>query len=188
VKPDNIGALVREWRERSGLSVTAFARRAKVSYQSIQQLEKGEVEQPRYVDKLAKAMGCSIDDIHALRAPPPLGDGLDKAGHDVDLAPEPAPAAAAYSSTLSREAVILGLMFDGLPAIFDDGSSKREFFVWLQGKIQGRPHVRLAAEAPPPEVAIAKAAASTRSAVKRAGSTAPEPPATAPRPRRHGAR
>jgi transcriptional regulator with XRE-family HTH domain len=72
-----IGDLVREWREASELSTTQLAARTGggVKRQNIEQLESGEVKQPRYLPLLAKAMGCTVDDLHALRAPNPLKHG-----------------------------------------------------------------------------------------------------------------
>jgi transcriptional regulator with XRE-family HTH domain len=71
---NSLGELVKKWRSASGLNAAQMASRVggSVSRQSIEQLEAGAVQMPRYLPRLAKAMGCSIDDLIALRMPAPL--------------------------------------------------------------------------------------------------------------------
>lgn len=80
---DNLGDLVKEWRRQSGLSRPELARLireaaehdspgARVQRQHIDQLEAAGSRTPRYIGDLAKAMGTRVDDLMALRMPPPL--------------------------------------------------------------------------------------------------------------------
>jgi transcriptional regulator with XRE-family HTH domain len=77
----SLGELVKEWREESELSLTELAKLCGtgVKYQNIQQLESGDVQQPKYLAALAKAMGTTVDDLLALKMPPPIGKGAGKA-------------------------------------------------------------------------------------------------------------
>lgn len=65
------GKLVREWRESLGMDRKELARRVGTSRQNIENLENDEVDQPRYLVRLAKVMGYSVEDLLALRPPPP---------------------------------------------------------------------------------------------------------------------
>ena len=53
-----MGDTIREWREREGLSQPQLARKLGISQQAVQQLEAGKTQQPRYLVKLAKLIGC----------------------------------------------------------------------------------------------------------------------------------
>lgn len=77
---ENLGQLVQRWREKANLKpgdLAAMVRKvavteegSKVERQHIEQLEKVGKRQPRYIDDLARAMGCTVDDLYALRMPP----------------------------------------------------------------------------------------------------------------------
>jgi transcriptional regulator with XRE-family HTH domain len=69
---DSLGELVRMWREGSGLTLAELADRigGGVKWQSLQQLEKAGSLRPRYLVRLAKAMGTTAEDLEALRMPP----------------------------------------------------------------------------------------------------------------------
>lgn len=69
---ETMGEMVKRWRELSGLNTSQLARLAGVNRQNIEQFESNEVLQPRYLPELAKAMQCTVDDIHNLRMPQPL--------------------------------------------------------------------------------------------------------------------
>ena len=60
---ESIGQRVRRLRERRGWSVHELARQTggKVSYQSLQQLEAGGVQQPRYLQHLAGPLETSLN-------------------------------------------------------------------------------------------------------------------------------
>lgn len=78
---DTLGELVKTWRESSGMKLSEFARlvasydprpvEERVKYQDIQNLERGKAKKPRYMLALARAMGCTVEDLEELRAPPP---------------------------------------------------------------------------------------------------------------------
>lgn len=84
----SLGELVKRWREDSGLNLPEFARLigSGVKYQNLQQLENGGAKQPRYIAHLARAMRATVDDLLALRMPPPLGASSMPAGAPVDAA------------------------------------------------------------------------------------------------------
>lgn len=67
-----IGTIVREWREASGLTIADLVRKVGhgVRRQNIEQLEKDQVEQPKYLHHLAKLMGYTAEDLLARRKPP----------------------------------------------------------------------------------------------------------------------
>lgn len=69
-----LGDLVKHWREASGLKTADLAKMVggTVKRQHIEQLEKAGSRTPRYIADLAKAMGTTVDDLLALRMPPPL--------------------------------------------------------------------------------------------------------------------
>ncbi len=70
------GKLVRAWREARGLKTADVARMANTSRQNIENLESDEVAFPRYLPRLAKAMGYArTDDLLALKPPPDLSPG-----------------------------------------------------------------------------------------------------------------
>lgn len=90
---ETLGELVKEWRRQSGLSRPQLAelirsvsedesQGSKVQRQHIDQLEMpGVNRRPRYIAELAKAMGASVDDLLALRMPPPLRERGKAAAH-----------------------------------------------------------------------------------------------------------
>lgn len=69
-----IGSVVREWRQAEGLTTTELAQKVGhgVKRQNIEQLESGEVEQPRYIVHLARVMGYTGEDLIARRRPPTM--------------------------------------------------------------------------------------------------------------------
>jgi transcriptional regulator with XRE-family HTH domain len=71
----SLGELVKEWREASGLKTADLAKLVggTVKRQHIEQLEKAGSRTPRYIAELAKAMGTTVDNLLALRMPPPHG-------------------------------------------------------------------------------------------------------------------
>lgn len=66
-----LAAQVRAWRNSRGLSTTKLAELVGTSRQNIDNPESGDVESPRYIVRLAAAMGVTVEDL--LRGP----------GHDV---------------------------------------------------------------------------------------------------------
>ncbi len=73
---------VKEHRESLGMNPSEYARHVGTSRQNINNVEAGEAEQPRYIGKLAKAMGTSVDALLSGRAtaqpadqPPPIIPG-----------------------------------------------------------------------------------------------------------------
>jgi transcriptional regulator with XRE-family HTH domain len=65
------GQIVREWRLARGLKAADVAKLAGTSRQNIENFELDKVEFPRYLPKLAKAMGYArTDDLLALQRPP----------------------------------------------------------------------------------------------------------------------
>lgn len=87
-KPENLGQLVRAWREASGLSYAAMAKLISAAmgkyfkYQNLQNLEKEQeipIERPLYLHELAIVMGTTTGDLLALKMPPPLGAPRDTA-------------------------------------------------------------------------------------------------------------
>jgi transcriptional regulator with XRE-family HTH domain len=71
---DSLGHLVLQWRTMSGLSQAELAQRVggKVKAAHIGQLESVGNRMPRYLPDLARAMGCSVDDLLSGRLPPPI--------------------------------------------------------------------------------------------------------------------
>lgn len=59
---------MREFRERAGLTTAQLAQRIGTSRQNIENLEAGNVGQPRYLPTLAKEMGLSVDALLTGRA------------------------------------------------------------------------------------------------------------------------
>jgi len=75
------GKLIQEWRVRRGLNAPELARQLtaqggpRVSRQQIEQLEAGEVDRPRYLPELARAMGyLSVDQLLRCEPPPEQAD------------------------------------------------------------------------------------------------------------------
>lgn len=67
------GQIVREWRIARGLKPLDVANMAGTSRQNIENFELDKVKFPRYLPKLAKAMGYArADDLLALKPPPGL--------------------------------------------------------------------------------------------------------------------
>ncbi len=65
------GQIVREWRIAQGLKTSEVGRLAGTSRQNIENLESDAVAFPRYLPRLAKAMGYArTDDLLALKRPP----------------------------------------------------------------------------------------------------------------------
>ena len=52
---------MKEHRQSLGLTPSEYARHVGTSRQNINNVEAGEAEQPRYIGKLAKAMGTTVD-------------------------------------------------------------------------------------------------------------------------------
>ena len=77
-----VGEIVAAWRGKRGLSVREVADLIGVKRQSIEQLEAGEVQQPRYLHRLARVMGYASTDQLLQGFPPP--DEGDQA-HSVSL-------------------------------------------------------------------------------------------------------
>lgn len=78
-----LGDKVKAWRTASDLSIPRFAEMVATSRQNIENLEQGEVDVPRYVAKLAKAMGTTVDELIDLRRPvPPLGNATSQGSTD----------------------------------------------------------------------------------------------------------
>lgn len=66
-----LGEKVADWRDKSGTSAYVLAERVGTSRQNIENMEqKGTV--PRYLPRLAKALGVSVDELLDLRKPLPL--------------------------------------------------------------------------------------------------------------------
>jgi transcriptional regulator with XRE-family HTH domain len=69
------GAIVRNWRNRMGLSRAEVARRVGTSRQNIENLEADQVKNPHYLAKLAFTMGYSTtDELLQLKEPPGPGE------------------------------------------------------------------------------------------------------------------
>lgn len=68
-----MGGIVQEWRRERGLSPAALAKQVGTSRQNIENFEKNEVKQPRYLPALAKAMGYAATDDLLAGLPPPTG-------------------------------------------------------------------------------------------------------------------
>lgn len=65
------GKIVRDWRDRLGLSRAEVARRIGTSRQNIDNLESDQVDNPHYLAALAKLMGYRrVDDLLELKLPP----------------------------------------------------------------------------------------------------------------------
>lgn len=56
-----LAELVLEHRLSLGMNPAQYARHVGTSRQNINNVEAGEAQQPRYIGKLAKAMGASVD-------------------------------------------------------------------------------------------------------------------------------
>lgn len=106
---ETLGELVKAWREESKLTQPQLARLIGhgVKYQNIQQLESGQAKQPKYLVHLAKAMGTTVDDLLALRRPPPYGS--------VPPAAE-APQTPGDYQSISPMAAEIAEWFDNIPA------------------------------------------------------------------------
>lgn len=97
----SIGEIVAAWRVENGLEVNDLAALVSkqpgggkpVSRQNIEQLESGHVQQPRYLARLARAMGCTADDLLAGKSPPKLAAFGARPPNQSLSAGEPAPAA-----------------------------------------------------------------------------------------------
>lgn len=80
---ENLGELVKKWREDSGLNASELAHCVrshalttaglKCQRQHIEQLEAAGNRVPRYLPDLARAMHTTVDDLLALRMPKPFG-------------------------------------------------------------------------------------------------------------------
>ena len=73
----NLGEKIKEWRLAEKLSVPQFADQVGTSRQNIENLEQGDVDNPRYMAKLAKALQISVDELLDLRRPIPSPRGSD---------------------------------------------------------------------------------------------------------------
>lgn len=62
---------VREHRESLGMNPAEYARHVGTSRQNINNVEAGEAKQPRYIGKLAKAMGKTLDEVMGTPHLPP---------------------------------------------------------------------------------------------------------------------
>jgi transcriptional regulator with XRE-family HTH domain len=90
---DSLGHLVHEWRTLSGLSQAELAQRVggKVKAAHIGQLESVGNRMPRYLPDLARAMGCTVDDLIALKMPRPLQKDAAAAPANAEPAEEQGP-------------------------------------------------------------------------------------------------
>ena len=59
----SLAARVKEHRQSLGMNPSEYARHVGTSRQNINNVEAGEAEQPRYIGKLAKAMGTTVDEL-----------------------------------------------------------------------------------------------------------------------------
>jgi len=92
----HLGEKVREWRLASKLSVSGLARKVGTFRQNIENLEEGEVAQPRYAPALAKVMRVTTDELLDLRLPAPKppdgGDAGDPIAGKVNASYNASPA------------------------------------------------------------------------------------------------
>jgi len=82
----SIGQQVSDYRKLNNMSTKELAKRAGTRRQNIEQLEAAENRIPRYIGKLAVAMGVSVDEMmieaglsnkrHPSGTPPPIGGPL----------------------------------------------------------------------------------------------------------------
>lgn len=89
---------VKDHRSSLGMNPSEYARHVGTSRQNINNVEAGEAEQPRYIGKLAKAMGVSVDELLGTKPPsvtpaPDTPAGLDKGtpGYLAELAAKMTP-------------------------------------------------------------------------------------------------
>ncbi len=89
---DEIAKRTRLLREGKGLSQSELARKIGVSPQSIQALESGKVESPKYIVQLARALGVNPEFLESGRSaiePVPVEgirvEGVSKAGEFLDI-------------------------------------------------------------------------------------------------------
>lgn len=108
------GQLVKAWREAKGLNTATLGKMAGTSRQNIENLENDEVDFPRYLPRLAKAMGYEkTDDLLALKEPPAQSpkSGHPEAGahsdvnlaHGLSLVPFQDPPTISWERVLSGE-------------------------------------------------------------------------------------
>lgn len=72
----SLAELVLEHRKSLDMNAAEYARHVGTSRQNINNVEADEARQPRYIGKLAAAMGASVDDLLAGRAGPWLVGGV----------------------------------------------------------------------------------------------------------------
>jgi transcriptional regulator with XRE-family HTH domain len=97
--PTTRGAIVKNWRNRLGLSRAEVARRAGTSRQNIENVETDKVENPKFLPALAKVMGYqSTDELLQLKEPPSGDSGVDF------LTPEAPPSSDERSTEMTRYA------------------------------------------------------------------------------------
>ena len=133
-----LGELVKKWRTEAGLSQPEMARRIGhgVKYQNLQQLESGKAEQPKYIAHLAYFMRSTVDDLLALRMPPPYdpkaapGPAREAAAPAAPAAPRVAPEL--MLSDLSPLAALLAEQFDRI----DDADQRQRVFALFSQVIQ----------------------------------------------------
>ena len=76
----SLAELVREHRASLGLNAAEYARLVGTSRQNINNVEAGEAEQPRYIGKLAKAMGRTVDELLSGKGAPGAHLAMQDAG------------------------------------------------------------------------------------------------------------
>jgi transcriptional regulator with XRE-family HTH domain len=94
------GAIVKNWRNRVGISRAELARRVGTSRQNIENLEADRVENPKFLPRVAYVMGYgSTDDLLALKAPPEPGK---EATSFIDGSPAPQTPQEIIAKTINR--------------------------------------------------------------------------------------
>lgn len=69
---------VKDHMDAMGLNATEYAQRVGTSRQNIEKLLAGDTKQPRYIAKLAKFMGTSVDELLGIKtAPQPQPPSID---------------------------------------------------------------------------------------------------------------
>lgn len=106
----SVGEQVKAFREAQGWSVARMAREAKTTRQNIEHLEARPALQPRYIDRLARVMGTSVETLLAGRYE------VNRGALDASLG-SPRVEARGGPSLLefSPEALQLAALFDRLP-------------------------------------------------------------------------
>jgi transcriptional regulator with XRE-family HTH domain len=80
----SVGEIVLAWRTARGWNTRELAEFVGTSRQNIENLEAGEVGQPRYLPRLAKCMGyASTDELLALKPPPESANSSTPGAHSM---------------------------------------------------------------------------------------------------------